>query len=227
MKVHWTERGVDRVESVVSCHVCLEFEDEWGVGCVQPIRVDSHSRCCNLQEFHCCMVKREVERIGYRQTGKSWSRANRLWTIWLEFSIHRAQQCKRMELRHQQTWQNQLQTPQRSIRQRKSPCPLNGDNYSEQPNQINVYLKVKTQRQRDTLEFTHSRRHVYGKAADDLNRRRQHSDLEDASVDRTDIAAEAGMDKVLVNHNNGAVAVTGPKEVTEYTVRVGCEKLDK
>ena len=32
------------------------------------------------------------------------------------------------------------------------------------------------------------------------------------------------MDKVLVNHNNGADAVTGPKEVTEYTVRVGCDR---
>ena len=156
MKVHWTERGVDRVHSVVSCHECFEFEDEWDIGCVQPIRVDSHSRCCNLQEFHCCMVKREVERIGCRQTGKSWWRANRLWTSWLEFSLHRAQQCKRMELRHQQTWQNQLQTPQRSIRQRKSPCPLNRDIYCEQPNQINVYLKVKTQRQRVALEFTHT-----------------------------------------------------------------------
>ena len=55
---------------------------------------------------------------------------------------------------------------------------------------------------------------VNGKAADDLRRRRKDSDLEDASLDRTDIAAEAGMDKVLVNHNNGAVAMTGPNEVT-------------
>ena len=41
---------------------------------------------------------------------------------------------------------------------------------------------------------------MYGEAADDLHRRREVSDLEDASFDRTDIAAEAGMDKVLVNH---------------------------
>ena len=33
--------------------------------------------------------------------------------------------------------------------------------------------------------------------------------------------------KVLVNHNNGAVAVTGSKEVTEYTVRVGFDRLDE
>ena len=35
------------------------------------------------------------------------------------------------------------------------------------------------------------------------------------------------MDKVQVNHNKGAVAVTGPKEVTMYAVRVGCERLDE
>ena len=34
------------------------------------------------------------------------------------------------------------------------------------------------------------------------------------------------MDKVLVNHNNGAVAVTGPKEVTEHTVSVGRDRSD-
>ena len=45
--------------------------------------------------------------------------------------------------------------------------------------------------------------------------------------DRTDIAAEAGRDKVLVNHNNGAVAMTGPNEVTVYAVRVGCDRLDE
>ena len=57
---------------------------------------------------------------------------------------------------------------------------------------------------------------MYGKAADDPHRRRQDSDLEYGSFDRTVLAAEAGMDKVLVSHNNGEVAVTGPKEVTEY-----------
>ena len=46
-------------------------------------------------------------------------------------------------------------------------------------------------------------------------------------MDRIDIAAEAGMDKVLVNHNKGAVAMTGPKEITEHTVRVRCERLDE
>ena len=35
------------------------------------------------------------------------------------------------------------------------------------------------------------------------------------------------MYKVLVNHNKGAVAVTGPKEVTEHTVRVGHDRLDE
>ena len=64
---------------------------------------------------------------------------------------------------------------------------------------------------------------MYGKAADDLHR--QDSDLEDPSFDRADIAAEAGIDKVLVNHNNGAVAVTGPNEVTLFTVQVVCERF--
>ena len=67
---------------------------------------------------------------------------------------------------------------------------------------------------------------VNGEAADDLYRRRRDSDLEDASSDRTDIAAETGMDKVLVNHNNGAVAVTRPNEVTEHMVRIGCERFE-
>ena len=40
-----------------------------------------------------------------------------------KFSLHRTQQCKRMELHHQQMWQNQLQTRQRSAKPRRSPCP--------------------------------------------------------------------------------------------------------
>ena len=95
-------------------------------------------------------------------------------------------------------------------------------------------LNVKTQRQRDTVEFTHSLLSswcaacVFGKAADDLHRRRQDSDLEDASSDRTDIAAETGIEKVLMNHDHGSVtAMTGPNEVTVYTVRVDCERLDE
>ena len=35
------------------------------------------------------------------------------------------------------------------------------------------------------------------------------------------------MDKVLVNHAQGSVAaVTGPNEVTECMVRVGCERFE-
>ena len=71
-------------------------------------------------------------------------------------------------------------------------------------------LRVKTQRQRDTVEFTHSLLGVYGEAADDQHRRRQDPDLENAPVDRTDIAA-----------------MTGPNEVTECRVRVGCDRLDE
>ena len=68
---------------------------------------------------------------------------------------------------------------------------------------------------------------MYGKAADDLHRRRQDADLEDASSDRTEIAAETGINKVLVNHDHGPVtAMTGPNEVTVYTVRVGCDRFE-
>ena len=70
-------------------------------------------------------------------------------------------------------------------------------------------LNVKTQRQRYTVEFAHSLLGVNGQAVDDLHRRRQDSDLEDASFDRTDVAA-----------------VTEQKEVTLYTVRVGCERFE-
>ena len=51
--------------------------------------------------------------------------------------------------------------------------------------------------------------------------------LGDASFDRTDFAGEAGMDKVPVNHNNGADTTTGPNEVIVCTGRVGCDRLDE
>ena len=68
---------------------------------------------------------------------------------------------------------------------------------------------------------------VNGEAADDPHRRRQDSDLEDASSGRSDVAAETGIDKFLENHNKGSVtAMTRPNEVTVYTVRVGCERFE-
>ena len=76
-------------------------------------------------------------------------------------------------------------------------------------------LKVKTEPQRDTVEFTHSLLGVNGKAADDLRRRRQDvrdSGLDVASLDHCDISAEVGMFnkklkfKVLVSDRSGAVA---------------------
>ena len=57
-------------------------------------------------------------------------------------------------------------------------------------------LKVKRQRQRDTVEFTQSLLGVNGIAADDPHRRRQDvrdSGLDDASFDHSDISAEVGM----------------------------------
>ena len=75
-------------------------------------------------------------------------------------------------------------------------------------------MKVKTQRQRVILEFTHSLLSswcavcVYGKAADDLHRQRRGSDLEHALFEGADVAA-----------------VTEPKDVTEYMVRVSCGRF--
>ena len=56
-------------------------------------------------------------------------------------------------------------------------------------------LKVKTQRQRDTVEFTHSLLGVNGKAAEDPRRRQDARDsgLDVASLDHCDISAEVGM----------------------------------
>ena len=71
-------------------------------------------------------------------------------------------------------------------------------------------LKVKTQRQGDTVEFTRSLLGDHGEAADDLHRRQQDPEEENASVDRTDIAT-----------------MTGPNEVTEYKVRVDGDRLDE
>ena len=50
---------------------------------------------------------------------------------------------------------------------------------------------------------------MYGKAVDDLHKRRRDSNLDDAFFERTDMAA-----------------VTEPKDATEYMVRVSCDRLD-
>ena len=71
-------------------------------------------------------------------------------------------------------------------------------------------LKVRTQRQGDIVELTRSLLGDYGKAVEDLHRRRQDPKIENASVDRTDTAT-----------------ITGPNEVTEYKVRVGGDLLDE
>ena len=82
-----------------------------------------------------------------------------------------------------------------------------------------LLLSLTLQRQRGILELTHLlpgswyTACVYGEAADE--------------VDHADITAGSGMAnkklrfKVLVNKNNGSVAaMAGPKDVTEYMVRV-------
>ena len=75
-----------------------------------------------------------LERAGWRVTVADRSSANEL----SDSLCHRPHECKRVELRHQQTWQNNFQMLQRSGRCRRSPCPLNRDIYCEQPNQINA-----------------------------------------------------------------------------------------
>ena len=75
-----------------------------------------------------------------------------------------------------------------------------------------------------------------GKAVVDPHRRgrdARDSGLDVASFDYSDISAEVGMFnktlkfKILVSHRSGAVAaLKGPKDVTEYTVRVGCERFE-
>ena len=75
-------------------------------------------------------------------------------------------------------------------------------------------LQVTTQRQRVVLEFTQSLLSswctacVYGTPADDLQRQQRDSDLEDAPFERTDMAA-----------------VTEPKDVAEYMVRISCDRF--
>ena len=70
-KVHWRERGLNTfVESsqLVLVRSVSSLEQN-GILVTPPvrtttIRVDSQDRCCNLQEFHCWLNKREVERFG-------------------------------------------------------------------------------------------------------------------------------------------------------------------
>ena len=99
-----------------------------------------------------------------------------------------------MELRHQRTWQNQIQTTEIyktaneivSVEQGQLLRAVEADQ---------GVLKEKAKRQRVILEFTQPllgpwcTACAYGKAADDPRRRRQDSALEDTSFDRTNIAA--------------------------------------
>ena len=120
-----------------------------------------------------------------------------------------------MELRHQRTWQNHLQTTEIYKTADESVSVQQGQLLRAIEKDQGV-LKVRTQRQRVILEFTHSLLSswctacVYGKAADDLHRRRRDSDLEDTLSERTENAA-----------------VTEPEDVTEYMVRVSCDRLDE
>ena len=70
-----------------------------------------------------------------------------------------------------------------------------------------------------------------GSDADDLHRQRQDSALEDALLDHVGIATEDEMVnsrlrfKALMNHDDGSVvAMSRPRDVTENTVRVVCDR---
>ena len=114
-----------------------------------------------------------------------------------------------------------------------------------EPDQCELGVKAKpipemlTQRQREVLELTRLlsvswySAWVYGKDADDRHRQRQDSKLEDASSAHVDVADDDGMAnsrlrfKVLMNQEDRSVAaMAGPKDVTEHTVRVVCDKLE-
>ena len=54
------------------------------------------------------------------------------------------------------------------------------------------------------------------------------SGLDVASFDSAEVGMFRKKFKVLVSHRSGAVAaLEGPKDVTEYTVRVRCDRLDE
>ena len=78
-----TLKSTTSPKSPGSCQECFEFGTEMGhrlrsLVRMTTIRVDRRDRCFNLQEFHCWLNKRSLERVGSNQTGESRSRANRL-----------------------------------------------------------------------------------------------------------------------------------------------------
>ena len=171
------------------------------------IRVDSQGRCCNLREFHCCMIK--------MRRGTDCVQANWQVTVEGKSSVHKLAGVFPSQTASMQEGGTVSSTDvAEPVTDSTEVDRTSKESVSFEQGQLlraaepaQCVLRVKTQRQRDTVEFTHSLLGVNGKAADDLHRRRKDSDLEDASFDRTGIAAEAGMDKILVNHNNGAVAI--------------------
>ena len=142
-KVHWKERGHNTlVESsrlvLVMCVLSLEMEIN-GTH-VTFTRSDNYDPSRHPRPL---LQSSRVSLLTDRtRSGTYWVRATWRVTVKGKSSVNKfagSQQCTRVELRHQQAWQNKLQTPQRSTGHRRSPCPLNRDSCCEQPNQINVY----------------------------------------------------------------------------------------
>ena len=203
---------VDRVESVVSCHERFEFEDEWDIGCVhlfEWLRSESTAKAvaaiCRSFTADWSNEKWNVlDASKLASHGRGKSSVNKL----AQFSVkHNARGWNYVIRRGRTNYRlhRGLQDNERvRVRWTGTATASSRTRY--------MYWNWK---RGDKEILSNSHTHcgaVCGKDADDLHRRQQDSDLKDALLDRIDPAAEAGMDKVLVNHNNGAVAVTTPKK---------------
>ena len=118
---------------------------------------------------------------------------------------------------------------------------MNKDSYCEHLNQIKACWECKRSQ---FLKCSHSDGEMFSSSHDysrflgiqyvcNRHWRRQDSKLEEASGDHVDIADEDGMVnsrlrvKMLMNRIDRSVAaMAGPKDVTENTVKVVCDKLD-
>ena len=123
MKVHWTERGLNtlvessRLVPVVSV-LSLERHGTWVAFTCSGDYDPGRQTKLLLQSSEVSLLN------DHMRIGMNWVQAN--WQVTVEgkasvnklagvFSFTDHKQCKRMEPRHQQTWQNHLQTPQKAL----------------------------------------------------------------------------------------------------------------
>ena len=135
------------------------------------IRVDSQGRCCNLQEFLCGIIK--------RRSGTRWMQTHWQVTVEGKASVKKlAGVFPFTERDSARRWSYVADSTEVYKTTKESASVEQGQLLrAAEPDQC-FFFKVKTQRQSDTVEFTHSLLCVFGKAADDLHRRRQDSELE-------------------------------------------------